>query len=191
MVQFFLGSDFFIPVNVFQTGLIFVYQFFISCLRKAFILILGCSRNMGEFLPHILPTTPQTNFYLSPLNYPALIYNFMSPYSYNLTLHCTSTQFFFFLFLNLVHTKNWTTNFWICLDLKSYFISTWPCTQLFFVASMSIFLDITSYWSQTDMRKINWFEKKNWFEKYEPKLKLNHNIYTIRWKRHFNCSTSY
>ena len=26
------------------------------------------------------------------------------------------------------------------------------------VASVLIFLDITGYWSQTDMRKINWFE---------------------------------
>ena len=28
------------------------------------------------------------------------------------------------------------------------------------VASIPIFLGITSYWSETDMRRINWFEKK-------------------------------
>ena len=41
------------------------------------------------------------------------------------------------------------------------------------VASMPIFLGITSYWSQTDMRKINWFEKTNWFEKKKNRFEKN------------------
>ena len=43
------------------------------------------------------------------------------------------------------------------------FESVWNCSptscKCITVASMPVFLDITSYWSQTDMRKIDWFEK--------------------------------
>ena len=69
------------------------------------------------------------------------------------------------------------------------------------IASIPIFLGITSYWSETDMRKRNWFEKKtNWFvpvqdnlyqckkyctvdqnklNQFKIILNLNYNIYII------------
>ena len=74
VVQFFtFGSSFYKPAKFFQTSLVFVYRFFISCLKKVlFILIWGCSRKIGKFLPHIPLTIPPTNFYLRPINGPPL-----------------------------------------------------------------------------------------------------------------------
>ena len=37
--------------------------------------------------------------------------------------------FFFYYLLKPVHTKNWAIDFWVCLDLWSYFISTWTRKQ--------------------------------------------------------------
>ena len=95
--------------------------------------------------PPILLTSPWT----SPT------YNSMPPYSYHLTLHYTSTHYSLSCFLNLVHTKNYRL-----LDLKSYFIFTWPWKQPR-LSAYKFFLGVTSCWSHTDISRINWFEN-NW-----------------------------
>ena len=85
---FFLGSDFFKPVDSFKTG-----NFFKTCLMFVSVIIIGlkkifiiwrCCSEIGNFLPHILPTPP-------PIQPPICTYppylQLYAPCSYHPTLH--------------------------------------------------------------------------------------------------------
>ena len=87
----------------------------------------------GQPLPYP-PTHP-------PISINPLTYNSKAPWGYHLTLG---------------KTKNGTIDLWICSPTVLHLHLT---TQAI-IASKSIFLGITSYWSETGMRKINMIWKK-------------------------------
>ena len=158
VVSFFPWFRFLSQVNFFSDRFNFCILVFYQLFeKKSLILNWGCNRKIGKFflIFHPLPY-PLTNFYLPSINDPPLPTTLcpllLPPY-----LTYTSTHFFLFLFphfFNLVLAKNWTTDFGSVVLVHFHLITQET------VASKPIFLGITSYWFQTDIKKIKLVWKK-------------------------------